>query len=41
MKALREGVQPKDLQGVPSADFMAKATRDTDYKGWTKEFLGG
>jgi carboxyvinyl-carboxyphosphonate phosphorylmutase len=41
MKALREGVQPKDLQGVPSADFMAKATRDADYKGWTKEFLGG
>src|SRR6266446_4684906 len=41
MKALREGVQPKDLQGVPSADFMAKATRDADYKAWTKEFLSG
>jgi oxaloacetate decarboxylase len=41
MKALRDGVQPKDLKGVPAADFMAKATRDADYKGWTKEFLGG
>jgi carboxyvinyl-carboxyphosphonate phosphorylmutase len=41
MKALREGVQPKDLKGVPSADFMARATRDADYKSWTKEFLGG
>jgi len=34
-------VQPKDLKGVPSSAFMAKATRDEDYKGWTKEFLGG
>jgi len=41
MKALRDGVPPKDLKGVPSAKFMAKATRDTDYKNWTKEFLGG
>lgn len=41
LKALRDGVKPKDLKGVPSADFMAKATRDADYKAWTKEFLGG
>jgi oxaloacetate decarboxylase len=41
LKALRDGVKPRDLKGVPSADFMAKATRDADYKGWTKEFLGG
>ena len=41
LKALREGVQPKDLKGVPPAEFMAKATRDSDYKGWTREFLGG
>jgi oxaloacetate decarboxylase len=40
LKALREGVQAKDLKGVPSADFMAKATRSADYRGWTKEFLG-
>jgi oxaloacetate decarboxylase len=41
MKALRDGVPPKDLKGVSTADFMAKATRDADYKRWTKEFLGG
>jgi oxaloacetate decarboxylase len=41
MKALRDGVSPKDLKGVPTADFMAKATRDANYKSWTKEFLGG
>jgi oxaloacetate decarboxylase len=41
LKALRDGVRPRDLKGVPSTEFMAKATRDADYKGWTKEFLGG
>jgi len=41
LKALRDGMRPRDLKGVPSAEFMAKATRDADYKGWTKEFLGG
>ncbi len=41
LKALREGIKPRDLKGVPSAEFMAKATRDADYKGWTEEFLGG
>jgi carboxyvinyl-carboxyphosphonate phosphorylmutase len=41
LKALRDGVQPKDLKGVPSPEFMAKATRDAEYKGWTKNFLGG
>src|SRR5689334_9772268 len=41
LKALREGVKPRDLKGVPSAEFMAKTTRDADYQRWTKEFLGG
>ncbi len=41
LKALREGVQPADLQGVPGADFMGRVTRDADYKRWTKDFLGG
>jgi len=41
LKALRDGVRPRDLKGVPSPEFMAKATRDAHYKGWTKEFLGG
>ena len=41
LKALRDGVKPRDLKGVPTSEFMAKATRDADYKGWTKEFLDG
>jgi oxaloacetate decarboxylase len=41
LKALRDGVRPRELKGVPSAEFMAKTTRDADYKGWTKEFLEG
>ena len=41
MKALRNGVPPKDLKGVASAEFMAEATLDPFYKRWTKEFLGG
>jgi carboxyvinyl-carboxyphosphonate phosphorylmutase len=41
LKALRDGVKPKDLNGAPSPEFMAKATRDAEYKGWTKKFLGG
>src|SRR6202162_4538688 len=36
LKALRDGVEPKDLKGVPSPEFMAKATRDAEYKRWTK-----
>jgi oxaloacetate decarboxylase len=41
LKALRDGVQPADLQGVPDAGFMGRITRDADYKRNTKEFLGG
>jgi len=41
LKALHDGVKPRDLKGVPTSEFMAKATRDADYKGWTKEFLDG
>ncbi|MBK1659464.1 isocitrate lyase/PEP mutase family protein [Paracraurococcus ruber] len=41
MKALREGTPPKQLAGMPQGDLMARATRDADYKRWTKEFLGG
>jgi oxaloacetate decarboxylase len=41
LKALRDGIRPRDLKGVPSPEFMAKTTRDADYKGWTEEFLGG
>ena len=41
LKALREGVQPADLPGLPGADLMGRITRDADYKRRTQEFLGG
>ncbi|WP_428486882.1 isocitrate lyase/PEP mutase family protein [Rhodopila sp.] len=39
LKALRDGTKPTALQGVASADLMAKVTRAGDYKSWTEKFL--
>lgn len=41
MKALRDGVPPSKLTGLPDGDFMKRVTRDADYARWTREFLGG
>jgi oxaloacetate decarboxylase len=41
LKALREGVKPKDIPGLPSTELVKRATRDADYRRWMKEFLGG
>ncbi|HEV8014390.1 MAG TPA: isocitrate lyase/PEP mutase family protein [Stellaceae bacterium] len=41
LKALREGVKPKDVAGIASPELMKQATRDADYRRWIKEFLGG
>jgi len=41
LKALRDGTPPKQLAGVPSAEFMGQVTRAADYERWTREFLGG
>ena len=41
MKALRDGVKPGELKGVPDAAFMARATREADYRQWAGEFLEG
>jgi carboxyvinyl-carboxyphosphonate phosphorylmutase len=40
LKALREGTKPAALQGIASAELMAKVTREGDYKRWTEAFLG-
>jgi carboxyvinyl-carboxyphosphonate phosphorylmutase len=40
LKALREGTKPAALQGIASAELMAKVTREGDYKSWTEKFLG-
>jgi oxaloacetate decarboxylase len=41
MKALRAGTAPKDVPGIASPELMKQVTRDTDYRRWIKEFLGG
>jgi carboxyvinyl-carboxyphosphonate phosphorylmutase len=41
LKALRDGVPTSKLEGIASAALMKRVTRDDDYAGWTKEFLGG
>jgi oxaloacetate decarboxylase len=41
LKALREGVPPRELRNIASADLMRQVTRAADYQEWTKEFLGG
>jgi carboxyvinyl-carboxyphosphonate phosphorylmutase len=39
MKALRDGVPPAELPGVPAKDWVAAYTRDADYDRWIREFL--
>lgn len=41
LKALRDGVQPKDLPGLPIGGLMGRITREGDYQRWTKDYLGG
>ena len=41
MKALRDGVAPKDVPGIASAALLKQVTRETDFNRWTTEFLGG
>ena len=39
LKALKEGVQPEDLENVPSNDFMKKYMNDADYRRQIESFL--
>jgi carboxyvinyl-carboxyphosphonate phosphorylmutase len=41
LKALREGVPPRDLKNIASTELMRQVTRADDYQRWTKEYLGG
>jgi oxaloacetate decarboxylase len=41
LKALREGADPKSIDGIASADLMNKVTRANTYAQFTKDFLGG
>jgi carboxyvinyl-carboxyphosphonate phosphorylmutase len=39
LKALRDGVAPKDLQGLPSKELVQVFTRSDAYETWSKDFL--
>ena len=41
MKALREGVKPADIEGLPSSGLTAAVKRNADYERWIDDFLGG
>jgi carboxyvinyl-carboxyphosphonate phosphorylmutase len=40
LKALRDGVAPRDLKGVASNELMNRVTRNAEYQAWMKDFLG-
>ncbi|MGJ5009803.1 isocitrate lyase/PEP mutase family protein [Bradyrhizobium oligotrophicum] len=40
LKALRDGVSPKQLKGLPSAELTARVMRDADVKKRLRDFLG-
>src|SRR5499427_6874408 len=41
LKALREGVPPRELKNIAPPELMRQVTRANDYQQWTKDFLGG
>ncbi|HMD64402.1 MAG TPA: isocitrate lyase/PEP mutase family protein [Stellaceae bacterium] len=41
LKALREGVPPRELKNIASPEVMRRVTRTDEYQQWTKDFLGG
>ena len=41
LKALKDGVQPEQLENVPTGDFMKKYTNDADYRRQISTFLEG
>ena len=41
LKALKDGVQPEQLENIPAGDFMKKYTNDADYRRQISTFLEG
>jgi len=41
MLALRKGRRPAEIEGLAPASLVDVATREADYRRWTKEFLNG
>ncbi|HEY5128914.1 MAG TPA: oxaloacetate decarboxylase, partial [Bradyrhizobium sp.] len=40
LKALREGLPPKNLKGLASSELTGRVTREADVKARSSEFLG-
>jgi carboxyvinyl-carboxyphosphonate phosphorylmutase len=40
LKALRDGVPPRELKNIASSELMRQVTRADDYQRWTKDYLG-
>jgi carboxyvinyl-carboxyphosphonate phosphorylmutase len=40
LKALREGVPPRELKNIAPPELMRRVTRADDYQQWTRDFLG-
>jgi carboxyvinyl-carboxyphosphonate phosphorylmutase len=34
LQALRDGMPPAELAGLPSKEMMQRVTRETDYRAW-------
>ena len=41
LKALKDGVEPEDLENVPAGDFMKKYMNDADYRRQISSYLEG
>ena len=41
LKALREGVAPGALGGLPPPELVKRASREADYSEWARAYLGG
>ena len=40
LKALRDGVAPRELENIASPELMRQVTRADNYQQWTRDFLG-
>ena len=40
LKALRDGVAPRELKNIASPELMRQVTRADNYQQWTRDFLG-
>jgi len=41
LKALRNGVPPRELKNIASSELMRQVTRADDYEKWTRDYLSG